>query len=70
MSLRHGLTPVDSIPDGARLPGVMVSRRPGETNYVRFSTTGDSVSVLLEDDGTPSVLFALDPNGSLQPVTP
>ncbi|NNF25878.1 MAG: hypothetical protein HKN73_01480 [Gemmatimonadetes bacterium] len=70
LSLRHGLSPVDSIPDGAGLPGVMVSRRPGETNYVRFSTTGDSVSVLLEEDGTPSVLFALDPNGSLQPVTP
>lgn len=57
--------PAQRVPPEAGLPGQMVSRAPGEENYVRFSTSGDTISVRTEDDGPYRPIFVVGSDGSL-----
>lgn len=68
LSPAGGLKAVDNIPAGARLPGVMVARRPGERNYVRFGTNGDTVTVRLDESGPATSMFRARPDGTLVAV--
>lgn len=52
-------------PDGTHLPGRMISRARGERNYVRFTTSRDTILARTEE-GTPyRPLFRVLPDGAL-----
>lgn len=68
LSVRGNLGAVDSVPDGAGLPGQMAARRPNEQNYVRFGTIGDTVTGRFEEGGEGRPLFWVRSDGSLQVV--
>lgn len=62
------LEPIPELPPTARLPGVMLARRPGERNYVRFSTSGDTITARFDEGGSPEPVFSVAPDGSLHPI--
>jgi hypothetical protein len=62
------VTPVQSVPSDAPLPGSMGSRAPGERNYVRFGTSGDTITVKLEEGGPYGPMFVLRRDGSVTTI--
>lgn len=48
----------------------MAARRPGEQNYVRFATMGDTVTGRFMENGEVEPLFRVRGDGSLQAVEP
>ena len=63
-------TAADRVPDDAILPGTMLARRPGEQNYVRFTVSGDTIEVRLEDDGPYRPAFRVEPSGAVVGIGP
>ncbi|MDT8437314.1 MAG: hypothetical protein RRA92_11240 [Gemmatimonadota bacterium] len=59
---------VKRVPSDAPLPGFMISRAPGEKNYVRFSTSGDTIKARLEEDGPDRPMFLVRPDGSVTTI--
>ena len=62
------VTPVERVPSDAPLPGSMGSRAPGEMNYVRFSTSGDTITVKLDEGGPYRPMFVLRRDGSITTI--
>mgnify|MGYP001546751339 FL=1 len=65
LSMHGDVQSVESKPDGASLPGVMLARRSGEQHYVRFTTAGAFVTARFEEDGPYRILFRLEDDGRL-----
>jgi len=61
-------TQVAELPASASLPGVMLARLPGETQYVRFSRDGNVITGRFEEGGRFEPLFAVRDNGSVEAV--
>lgn len=61
---------VERVPEGVVLPGFMGSRRPGEQHYVRFSTSGDTISARLEEGGPFRPLFVIHSDGMVMRIRP
>lgn len=53
------------VPAGVDLPGVMVARRPGELNYVRFGIAGDTITARFDESASAERLFRVEANGSV-----
>jgi len=68
LSARGELRPIESVPPSTGLPGQMAARRPGEQNYVRFSTQRDTVMARFVEDGLAEALFVARTDGTLSPV--
>lgn len=56
------------VPSDAPLPGSMLSRAPGEKNYVRSSTSGDTITARLEEGGPYKPMFLVRPDGSVTEI--
>ncbi len=56
---------VRDVPPDATLPGVMLARRQGEQQYVRFSTGGSVVLARFEEGGPPEPVFEVVGDGRL-----
>jgi hypothetical protein len=61
---------VPFVPSDVRLPPSRGSRAPGERNYVRFGTSGDTITAKLEEDGPYRAIFLLQPDGRLPGIQP
>lgn len=59
----------DQMPPHAVLPGTMLARVSGEQHYVRFSTSGDTITVRLEDDGPYRPAFLVESDGTVVRIT-
>ncbi|MDH3223371.1 MAG: hypothetical protein OEO23_06615, partial [Gemmatimonadota bacterium] len=68
LSLSGQVSRVDSVPPAAGLPGQTEARRPGEQNYVRFGTAGDTVTARFEPGAEAVRLFWVNPAGVLHVV--
>lgn len=63
------LEPLSELPPNAGLPGIMLARRQGEVNYVRFSISRDTLKAKFQEDGGYESLFITDKKGNLSPYT-
>lgn len=68
LSMDGNVEVVAEIPGDARLPGVMLARREGEQHYVRFSTSGNTVTARFEEDATFEARWEVASDGSLLPI--
>lgn len=59
------VSPARRVPSDAPLPGSMIARAPGERNYVRFGTWGDTVTARFEEGAPYRPLFVVHPGGSV-----
>lgn len=59
---------VRRVPSNAALPGTSLSRGPGEKNYVRFSTSGDTITVRFEEDGSYRPMFLVRADGTVTTI--
>jgi hypothetical protein len=62
------VSPAQRVPSDAPLPGSRGSRAPGEKNYVRFSTSRDTITARLEEGGPFNPMFLVQPDGSVIPI--
>lgn len=62
------LEPISNVPSDIRLPGIMLARRQGEVNYVRFSIRQDTLKARFQEDGEYTSVFVTDEEGMLIPV--
>lgn len=68
VSMSGEVQAVDDIPTNARLPGVMLARREGEEDYVRFSVNDGTVTARFEEDAAYEPLLRIGADGSLIPI--
>lgn len=67
--IREGtVKPLSKLPPNTKLPGIMLARRQGEVNYVRFSISRDTLKAKFQEDGSYESLFMTDKKGNLSPV--
>ena len=63
---RDGTTrPAERVPPGATLPGQMAARAPGERHYIRFGTSGDTITARTEYPGPYRPMFVVGSDGSV-----
>lgn len=62
------LEPITKLPSEIGLPGIMLARRQGEVNYVRFSIRRDTLKAKFQEDGDYTSVFVTDKEGMLLPV--
>lgn len=67
LSTTGEVRPVVEMPASARLPGIMLARRSGERNYVRYSQDNEFVTARFEEDGPYRPIFRVTPAGVLEP---
>jgi hypothetical protein len=68
ISMNGTVRTVRGVPATARLPGVMLARRPGEERYVRFSTNGNVLTARFVEDGPFKPIFEVLDDGSLASI--
>jgi hypothetical protein len=62
------LEPISKSPSEIGLPGIMLARRQGEINYVRFSIRRDTLKAKFQEDGDYTSVFVTDKEGMLLSV--
>jgi len=56
---------ISELPPNTKLPGVILARREGEVNYVRFSIRANSLMAKFEENSDYESLFVTGQNGNL-----
>ncbi|NBC27563.1 MAG: hypothetical protein GVY08_11930 [Bacteroidetes bacterium] len=64
----RSLEPISKLPSDIKLPGIMLARRQGEVNYVRFSIRRDTLKAKFQEDRDYTSVFVTDEEGMLFPV--
>lgn len=62
------LEPITKLPSEIGLPGIMLARRQGEVNYVRFSIRRDTLKAKFQEEDDYTSVFVTDKEGTLLPV--
>lgn len=65
LTVTGGSGAADQVPPHAVLPGTMLARRSGERHYVRFTSSGGTIAVRLEEDGPYRPAFLVRSDGTV-----